>query len=217
MENIKALKTRSDFLKIIAISSMFIDHVWVFFYPEDLYFRILWRLAFTIFAFQIAMWFNFTSNRKKYISRMFVFGLISQIPYFLAFDNGQFNIILTFTLALLALYFISEKKFFLLPVVIVPLILFDFEYSFIWILWPLIFYYFREYKLISLALFSFLIFIAVEINYIHYIQYYSIFWAILCLFMPYKNYFLSIPRNFFYIFYPWHLILLLILQNLIDK
>jgi hypothetical protein len=43
--------------------------------------RTIGRIAFPIFAYQIAIGFEKTSNRKRYALRLFGFGLIAQIPY----------------------------------------------------------------------------------------------------------------------------------------
>lgn len=51
-----------DWLKIIAIITMIIDHVWLIFFPEQITRRIIWRTAFPIFLFLV--WFNYFYERN---------------------------------------------------------------------------------------------------------------------------------------------------------
>ena len=101
-------------LQWIALALMFIDH-WgyilgklihpdVFFYAHR-----IGRLAFPIFAFQIAQGCIHTSNWKKYALRLFVFGLISEIPFNMMHTGVNFvdpryqNVMFTLLLGLLVL------------------------------------------------------------------------------------------------------------------
>ena len=71
-------------------------------------FRGVGRLAFPIFCFFLVEGFLRTSNVKKYAIRLFVFALVSEIPFDLGLYGAMFkwdhqNIILTFFIALLML------------------------------------------------------------------------------------------------------------------
>ncbi len=105
-------------LKIIAIISMFIDHIpriipwqmWVaiadslaILFPgkEELISDIvidiipgimgyIGRLAAPIFMFCITVGFRYTKDIKKYIFRVFTFALISQIPYILFMQSEEY-------------------------------------------------------------------------------------------------------------------------------
>ena len=94
-------------LKIIAMVCMVLDHVGDLFFPNLAVFRVLGRIAMPVFAFCIAEGYSHTSDQKKYLARLGIFALISEIPFDLAFDGrlglGHQNIMLTFFLAGLAL------------------------------------------------------------------------------------------------------------------
>ena len=121
----------SSILKIIAIISMTIDHMGVILiYPKinlmpdeakKLYYlyiatRIIGRIAFPIFAFLIAEGALKTANKKKYLSRLLLFALISEIPYDIAtngriFDMGSQNIFWTLAAGLGIIMLIKNKKY----------------------------------------------------------------------------------------------------------
>ena len=94
-------------LKLIAMVSMVIDHVGAVFFPAAAWMRMVGRLAMPLFSFCVAEGFAHTRDKKKYLLRMGVFALLSEVPFDLAFEGrvgpGHQNIMLTFFLALLAL------------------------------------------------------------------------------------------------------------------
>ncbi|MBQ6464940.1 MAG: TraX protein [Oscillospiraceae bacterium] len=94
-------------LKLIAMISMVLDHVGDMFFPGVMWLRMIGRLAMPIFSFCIAEGFAHTRDRKKYLLRMGVFALISEIPFDLAFEGKvgftHQNIMLTFFLSIAAL------------------------------------------------------------------------------------------------------------------
>jgi len=108
MDNIKKYQILDGTtLKIIAMISMAIDHVGAVFFPDAMWFRMIGRLAMPIFSFCIAEGFTHTKDKKKYLCRLGVFALISEIPFDLAFEGKvgftHQNIMLSFFLAVAAL------------------------------------------------------------------------------------------------------------------
>ena len=68
-------------LHILAMIFMLSDHLWIIFFPNQLWLYALGRLTFPIFAFMIVEGFFRTKNRKKYLIRIFIFAIISEIPF----------------------------------------------------------------------------------------------------------------------------------------
>ena len=87
-------------LKIIASVTMLVDHTGAIF-DTPAYFRMIGRIAFPIYAYMIAQGCLYTKDINKYFLRLFIFALISQIPFSYAFFHGyqQYTNIF-FTLAL---------------------------------------------------------------------------------------------------------------------
>ena len=156
----------SDMLKIIGIVSMLSDHCAVVFtdcgLPEWIYWtmRGAGRLAFPIFAYFIAQGYIYTHSVAKYVARLFITALISEIPYNMAVFGrvwyfGRNNILFTFALALFVLW-ISDRLFKkgrgYIPVMAVIAIwamalsyILGLDYSWRCILLVAIFYYATEY------------------------------------------------------------------------
>lgn len=123
----------SAHLKYIAIALMLLDHTGGFF-RQDIYqfihtmFGVEWpwdyyiyasvflfgRIAFPLFAFQLSEGIGYTRSPGKYMGRLFLFGLISEIPYHwlhqrianqhLALEFGFTNVMFTMFLAVAACY-----------------------------------------------------------------------------------------------------------------
>lgn len=113
-------------LKIIAIVSMLIDHIGAVIVEQgilgstissnsspnwqtiDLVMRLIGRIAFPIFCFLLVQGFYHTSNLKKYITRLFLFAALSEIPFDLAFNGkvlefGYQNVFFTLLIGILAI------------------------------------------------------------------------------------------------------------------
>lgn len=97
-------------LKIIALISMFLDHLGLIIMPQFGFLRILGRLAFPLFAFFIAEGFRHTRNRKKYFFQIFILGLICQAAYFIAEGGMYLGVLLTFSVSLLLIAALEDIK-----------------------------------------------------------------------------------------------------------
>lgn len=110
---------RNDSLKLIAMITMFIDHLGHMNIIADTFWntlsRTIGRISFPIFAYQIALGYSKTKNLKNYIKRLFIFALISQVPYILF--NSKFtiypfhlNVIFLFLLGIFSIHFYEKGK-----------------------------------------------------------------------------------------------------------
>ncbi|MBA3723421.1 MAG: hypothetical protein H0W89_00810 [Candidatus Levybacteria bacterium] len=102
-------------IKLLAITLMIIDHIGLFFFPENFLFRTIGRLSFPLFAWLIANGAYHTRNINKYLFRLFIFALISQIPYTLAHQmidpsTMTLNIFFTLSIGLAAITLIKLTK-----------------------------------------------------------------------------------------------------------
>lgn len=144
-------------LKLLAIITMAIDHVGLFFFPEHITWRIIGRLSFPIFAWLIANGARYTKNINAYLKRLLIFAFISQIPYLLAFHTidknfWSLNIFFTLFLGLLAIKIIQEKKQLWLSILVTLICslgayLMQASYGIVGVLSIVFFYIFFEQKL----------------------------------------------------------------------
>ncbi len=99
-------------LKIIAVSTMLVDHVGAVLFPGQMVLRYIGRIAFPIFVFLLVEGFVNTRNVRKYEIRLLIFALISEIPFDLAFYDTVLefthqNVFFTLFLGLVMLDIIS--------------------------------------------------------------------------------------------------------------
>lgn len=205
-------------LKMIAIITMLIDHVGHVFFPEVTLLRIIGRLSFPIFAYVLAEGFVYTKDVKKYLLRLGIFALLSEIPYDLAIMGSVLefthqNVFFTLFFGVLMLWIITKTKnmFLQYGIVVVMLLLCQFlntDYSNIGILMIFIFYIFRERKIEKLLIVG-LIFIALTGG----IQLYAI--LALPLIALHNREQGPKMKAFFYLFYPAHLLILYLVHLIV--
>ena len=113
------LKTNLDtnFLKLVAILCMVVDHVGTVFFPGYPAFRWVGRLAFPIFCYCLTVGLMYTHDIRRYLGRLAIFAVISQPFYALAFHPHDFwgnltnwNIFITLFFSLLAIYGVKSRK-----------------------------------------------------------------------------------------------------------
>ena len=101
-------------LKIIALITMMIDHYGAIFHGDIQLFRIIGRIAFPIYCFLLVEGYIHTRDVKKYASRLFIFALISELPFDLAFYGKlgiqHQNIFFTLFIGLIAMYFMDKYE-----------------------------------------------------------------------------------------------------------
>lgn len=143
-------------LKIIACITMFIDHIGYAIFKGPSWFNYVGRLAFPIFAFQISEGYSHTRNVHKYLVRLLIFALVSQIPFmlFVSLVNDDFSLNVIFTLLFGLASIIVYDKYNKFLGTIVAIILgiiaqiFHCDYGFYGVCITFLFYVFRSNKLL---------------------------------------------------------------------
>lgn len=229
-------KLNSNHLKIIAIIAMTIDHLADLLYPgmPNIFIsnvmHIIGRLTAPIMFFFICEGYHYTKNVKNYISRLFIFALISHFAYcfafginFIPFSTGdifnQTSIMWTLAWAVVALHILHGKnnlkewqKWFL--IILINLITFSSDFSSIAVM-AILFMYDRRGNLKSqmISMMAWLTLYAL-ISYLFVSKTYGLIAMTAILVYPLlKNY--NGKRGkakwlkwFFYLYYPLHLIII---------
>lgn len=100
----------SNTLKIIAAVCMVIDHIGYLFFPTDIVFRMIGRIAFPIFSFFIAEGCRYTKNRLRYFGIMFLLGVVFSVSFFVVSRQWYFVVLVTFSLAILIIFALDYFK-----------------------------------------------------------------------------------------------------------
>jgi len=102
-------------LKIIAMLLMVTDHIGAILFPEYRLLRVIGRLAFPIFAFLLVVGFHHTRDVWKYLLRLAIFAVVTEVIFDMAFfgkvlDFSHQNVFFTLALGILMLI-LFEKSF----------------------------------------------------------------------------------------------------------
>lgn len=212
-------------LKWIALITMLIDHIAATMMPyrnivqklTNINMAIVYavmrgigRLSFPIFCFCIVEGFVHTRNVKKYLIRLFIFALITEPIYDLAFFGRALyldyqNVLWTFLISMLMLMAVKKYSQSILLKVIIILIfaliawLLKTDYSYIGVIIVAIYYLYREKNWVKLGATAILFLDMAVIGA-----------ALTCLYNGEKGKGL---KYLFYVFYPAHLLLLYIISS----
>ena len=102
-------------LHILAMALMLMDHLWATFLPAQDWLTCAGRLAFPIFAFMTVEGYFHTNDLKKYLLRLLLLALISEVPFDLMYGGTWFypihqNVIWTFLLGLLGIHLLETVR-----------------------------------------------------------------------------------------------------------
>lgn len=236
-------------IKLIAIITMFCDHFGDAILGRFSILNIIGRIAFPLFCFQIVIGYKHTKNINKYIIRLLLFGIISQIPFSLFTYSyvGRFdllNVYFTLAFGLLAVYVLDvlPKKYKLIGVFldVILMIIAEFlqtDYGWFGVCLIICIYLFYNDKKSNISnsetsltffnnnlLFSIVFFALVVIKYSNYfvagsytmaiVQILGTFFPIIFMLL-YNGKKGHSMKYFFYVFYPLHLLILVIAHYLI--
>ena len=198
-------------LKCIAIVSMALDHTGAVLYPSQIWLRCLGRIAFPIFCFLIVEGFFHTHDVRRYMGRLGVFALISEIPYDLAFrgvplEYAHQNVFFTLLIGIGMVVLLERNREWPVKAVILLLamwlaVLIRSDYNFRGVLLIFVFYIFHESRWLAVTAGGFWNFLYQGV-----IQKYGVLSVLpLALYNGERG---RKMKYFFYIFYPAHLLLL---------
>ena len=204
-------------LKCIAVLTMIIDHTGAVLFPGDLVFRYIGRISFPIFCFLLVEGFSHTRDMRKYMLRLGVFAVISEIPYDLAFRDtvlefGHQNVFFSLFIGVVMMYALEKNAEWPIKVTEVLLamwvaVFLRTDYGFKGILLISIYYFLRRYRWRTHAAG------AVWNLLWNQIQRYGVFATVfLVLYNGEKG---SSMKYFFYLFYPLHLLVLYAIYHMI--
>lgn len=190
---------------------MALDHTGAVLYPSQIWLRCLGRIAFPIFCFLIVEGFFHTHDVRRYMGRLGVFALISEIPYDLAFrgvplEYAHQNVFFTLLIGIGMMILLERNREWPVKAVILLLamwlaVLIRSDYNFRGVLLIFVFYIFHESRWLAVTaggLWNFL--------YQGVIQKYGVLSVLpLALYNGERG---RKMKYFFYIFYPAHLLLL---------
>lgn len=203
---------------------MLIDHTGAVLFPQTMWLRYIGRLAFPIYCFLLTEGFIHTHDLKHYMFRMGIFMLISEIPFDLAFsgtwwDLHSQNVYWTLFLGLAALWIYTRLQsalpvgwswmaVFSVLVIAAAAWWLQTDYGAFGVLMIFGFYVLKNNK-ISLSIYETFIYACIS-----WIELYAVF-AFFPIFMYNGKRGLSSRwlKYAFYIFYPAHLLVLVLIRT----
>lgn len=209
-------------IKLIAAACMLVDHIGYIFFPEQLFWRLIGRISMPLFAYSIARGYEYSRQKNsmpRYIKRMAVFAAVSQIPYYLMAGNG-WNIGFTWLFSLLLLFSIDreDRSRFVKGIEIIAILaaafLVNIDYGIYGVLMPLAMRQRKYYNMFLSVVVLWAIYTLMN-GIAGFIQIAScaavpILYAI----VPQDSR-IRLPKYFYYVFYPAHILILVILKQFI--
>ncbi len=196
----------------LAAILMLVDHIGAIFFPGQIVLRLIGRLSFPLFAYGIAQGVAHTSNFPKYLFRILLAAVLSQPIYRLAFENTNLNPL--FTLALGAvivwLWKRGEKERFMAGGLLILSYWIKSSYSWYGVATIFLYGFYDSARRVSFYCQGVL-----QVVY----GFFTGTWLqglSLCAFplagVEWKRT-VHLPKYFFYVFYPLHLIILIVIRD----
>lgn len=220
----------TNFLKLIAIVSMTIDHFYKAFWPDNFILALIGRMAFPLFAYCLVVGCLYTRSIKKYLLRLSIFAVVSQPFFVMAFHPTWqgfvenilvANIFFTLVAGVLVVSALMDikKRWWMIGIALLMEIFLGLDYGLYGIVMMAIFYLCRNNSKLSLLfVFLWMCWTSLFGDFVHIfgvgidLQ----FFALLALPLIYIHTSVNpkIPKFFFYGFYPAHLLVLFFCRRL---
>lgn len=231
---LQKIGVNANAIKIVAVLAMFIDHashlMTDFGSLERWVAHLIGRLAAPLIFFLVAEGHHYTSNKKKYIFRLFLFALLSHVPYNLYFGFSMYrgtSVIWTLMLGVLALSVITNENinaFFKTVLMGITLLMaMPANWHYIGVLWIITFGLYRDNFRLKVIMFTLIALVFYIIPGIQELGLYATYRFGVLLTIPFYALYNNKPgvRNpftkwVFYWFYPLHLIVLFAIRALIN-
>ena len=204
-------------MQLIAMLTMLIDHIGYIFFPQDMAWRTIGRIAFPIYCYGLVQGHLHTSSPSRYLKRLLLIAILAQLPYNLALDPRGLNVVFTLFVAALVLNVLDRYPNLWLRLVIIAAVsaamdYFPMDYGAYGLLLVLIYRYNRYHWMVlcHLLLNTFYMFYNGWV-----IQMASILPTLIIAYGPdiwrelEKR---RVPRQVWWSFYPGHLLILAILK-----
>lgn len=222
-------------IKYFAVIAMLIDHVATAFIAQEsllgMIMHFIGRFTAPTMAYFIIEGYHYTRNIKKYALRLSAFAVISWLPFSL-FETGTisltFGVIYTLFLGLLAVYLLDYKNcpgiIKVFGIVSICFISFFGDWYLFVPLWCIIFHIFRDKTVHKWIAYSLVGTVYCKLIFESSTSIISGLWCLGIYIVPFVIQFIyngksgskrSFHKWFFYIFYPLHLIIILISKNII--
>lgn len=188
-------------------------------------FHAIGRISMPIFCFLIVEGFVYTRDVKRYLTRLFLFAIISEVPYDLAsgtsaFDLAQQNVFFTLAAGLLVLIAMKRYQTNKLLVIAVPMAMaaatyyLKFDGSYYGVLMMVLFYLLRDKRLGKCAA-VFALQIAIMMVFSESFDLNQVLAALPLIAIYFYNGRRGMKlKYFFYLFYPCHLLVLALVTKL---
>ena len=216
--NAKALSQEG--LKTIACITMLLDHMGAVLFPQNLWLRIIGRMAFPIYCFLLAEGAHHTKNPGKYALRLFMGLVLAEIPYDLALygtisfahQSVMFTLLLAFLSIQSTRYFSGPMRLIgLIPIIAAELLHTD--YGAMGVLTAVLFYITRNMEEKRLLQTVGLLALGLSVISTSFIQPLAILAMIpISLYSGKKTTHSKALQWGFYLFYPVHLLVLLMIS-----
>lgn len=212
-------------IKLIAAFLMVIDHAGYIFFSENIAFRLIGRISMPLFAYCIARGYEFSRKHgtvKKYLKNLVLFSVVAQLPYSKMQSGLNIGVTWLFSLLLLIILGTCDKKpardFLACVAVSTAAFCINIDYGLYGAVMPLVMYYFmikkyEPFKVMEYMVILWAFYVLVQNgSLIQIVSCAAI--PVLMAAIPIDNR-IRLPKWFFYMFYPAHIAVLLLVHTIV--